>query len=309
VILPSGPVDEIDAGLLRALETDGRATVMKLAEQLGIGRSTVHSRLTELRERDVFRVIGLVDPAHLGRPVVVVFIIRVGGDPSHVLADIWALPEIAWAASMTDTTTVMAQGAFESLSVASEFTDRCLRGHGDVWNVEPHVLTAVFNPTRTREAGADHPWYTAATPKPLDDLDLAIVRALQDDGRIAYSRLADRTGLSIAASRQRAVKLMSSGVVQVRTIVDPAALGLAGVGVVCIRVRGDASAVTRNLTQFEDLHYVDQTLGTFPVLAEFHCRTLADLAERRRRVDALPTVSSTELLQMQESPAYGGSWV
>jgi Lrp/AsnC family transcriptional regulator, regulator for asnA, asnC and gidA len=37
----------------------------------------------------------------------------------------------------------------------------------------------------------------------LDDIDKAIIRALQDDGRLPYAQLSPIVGLSEAATRQR----------------------------------------------------------------------------------------------------------
>ena len=45
---PEHRVDDIDIRLLRALSQDPRATVVALAENTGLARNTVHSRLAKL---------------------------------------------------------------------------------------------------------------------------------------------------------------------------------------------------------------------------------------------------------------------
>jgi DNA-binding Lrp family transcriptional regulator len=123
-----------------------------------------------------------------------------------------------------------------------------------------------------------------------------------------FARIADTAGLSVAAVRQRALKLLTAGIVQIKTIVNPAMVGLRGLGVVDVTVRGDASAITRKITELDGLHYVDQTLGTYAVLAQFHCPSLSDLTHRRQQIDQIEGVRSTELFQLHESPSYDGSW-
>ena len=49
----------------------------------------------------------------------------------------------------------------------------------------------------------------------LDEIDKAIIRALQVDGRMSYAKLGPEVGLSQAAVRQRVQRLTDSGVVQV----------------------------------------------------------------------------------------------
>ncbi|WP_067676740.1 Lrp/AsnC family transcriptional regulator [Nocardia miyunensis] len=301
-------IDEIDRKLLQSLEREGRATVKGLAEEHGLSRATIHSRMRALAERDVFKVLGLVNPDYLGRPAVIVFFIKVLSDAAQVLEDVWALPEISWAGAMTDAITVLAQGSFANLAEAAEFTNTRLRAHPTVDEVDPHVLTEVLNPARTGQRKKPA-WYTAARNEPLDPVDLAIAQILQRDGRTPFAQLAEAAGLSVAATRQRAVKLMESGIVQIRTIIDPAALGRQSLGIVCIKLRGSATTVMHQLADMADVHYVDQTLGTYPILSEFHSRTLADLEQRRREIDLLPDVRSTRLLLLQKTTTYGGNWV
>lgn len=59
----------------------------------------------------------------------------------------------------------------------------------------------------------------------LDEIDRAILAALQADARVRTSELARRVGLSAPAIAERLRRLEDSGVVRYRTEVNPAALG------------------------------------------------------------------------------------
>jgi len=64
------PVDPVDARLLQALGEEPRATVVALAERLGLARNTVQSRLARLESRGVLGALGRrIDPAALGHPL------------------------------------------------------------------------------------------------------------------------------------------------------------------------------------------------------------------------------------------------
>ena len=58
----------------------------------------------------------------------------------------------------------------------------------------------------------------------LDEIDKAIIRELQLDGRMSYAQLGPEVGLSQAAVRQRVQRLTDSKVIEVVAITDPAAL-------------------------------------------------------------------------------------
>lgn len=63
-------VDATDARLLLALAESPRATVLALAERLGLSRNTVQARLAGLRDRGVLTSFERrIDPAALGYPL------------------------------------------------------------------------------------------------------------------------------------------------------------------------------------------------------------------------------------------------
>jgi Lrp/AsnC family leucine-responsive transcriptional regulator len=64
-------------------------------------------------------------------------------------------------------------------------------------------------------------------PGVLDERDLAIVAALQEDARATYADVGARVGLSASAVHDRVRKLERQGVVRgYRAVVDPEAIGL-----------------------------------------------------------------------------------
>jgi Lrp/AsnC family transcriptional regulator, regulator for asnA, asnC and gidA len=128
------------------------------------------------------------------------------------------------------------------------------------------------------------------TPE-LDDIDKAIIRHLQVDGRMPYSRLGPAVGLSQAAARQRVQRLVDRGVMQVVAVTDPAMLGFAVQAMTGITVWGDVRAVSKQLGDLDEVEYVVITSGRFDVLAEVVCtdnRALLDLVnDRMRAIDGV----------------------
>jgi DNA-binding Lrp family transcriptional regulator len=67
---PVEAVDAVDARLLQALGEEPRATVVALAERLGLARNTVQARLQRLQDRGVLTDFARrIDPAALGHPL------------------------------------------------------------------------------------------------------------------------------------------------------------------------------------------------------------------------------------------------
>ena len=95
----------------------------------------------------------------------------------------------------------------------------------------------------------------ARRPLDLDDKDIAILEALQEDGRIALSELGRRIGLSQPAMSDRVKRLEESGiVVGYGARIDHAALGLGMMAI--IRLKTAHEHIRACLTQFATLPHV-----------------------------------------------------
>jgi Lrp/AsnC family transcriptional regulator, leucine-responsive regulatory protein len=93
----------------------------------------------------------------------------------------------------------------------------------------------------------------------LDPTDIAIVEAMQDNGRIAISELGRLIGLSQPATSERVKRLEERGIITGYTArIDPAALGLGMMAV--IRLRTTHEHIKACLKQFSEMPYVIEVL-------------------------------------------------
>ena len=113
----------------------------------------------------------------------------------------------------------------------------------------------------------------------MDDIDRAILRELQTDGRIPYADLGPKVGLSPSAARQRLQRLVDSRVVQVVGVTDPMAMGGQAMALLGIAVDGDARAVADVLGQREEVVYSVLTSGGFDLFAEVVCHQPRELLD------------------------------
>ncbi len=144
-------------------------------------------------------------------------------------------------------------------------------------------------PRRDRDA-ADR-----TAPLVIDDVDKAIVEALQEDGRLPYTRLAKQVGLSEAAVRQRVQRLIESGVMQIVAVTDPAMLGFRRNAMVGLEVEGDLRTVAHDIAEIPEVSYVVVVSGSFDLLMEVVCEDDDHLLTLLNdKVRAIPGVRRTE---------------
>ncbi|GAA2663934.1 Lrp/AsnC family transcriptional regulator [Streptomyces vastus] len=152
-----------------------------------------------------------------------------------------------------------------------------------------HVVSRSAEPKGSRETRSGN-----NTP-PLDDVSLAIIEQLQEDGRRPYAAIGKAVGLSEAAVRQRVQKLLDQGVMQIVAVTDPLTVGFRRQAMVGINVEGDTESVADALSDMSEVEYVVMTAGSFDLLAEIVCEDddhLLDVINKRIR--ALSGVRSTE---------------
>lgn len=127
----------------------------------------------------------------------------------------------------------------------------------------------------------------------MDDVDRAIIAALEQDGRISNADLAEQVGLSPSPCLRRVRRLEETGVIRgYRAVIDPAVVGrglrvIAGVRLVR-HARADVIAFERAVTQLTEVVQTHHVTGNFdyllqvevadlPAYEDFHANKLAGL--------------------------------
>jgi Lrp/AsnC family transcriptional regulator for asnA, asnC and gidA len=141
------------------------------------------------------------------------------------------------------------------------------------------------------------PAVSAKEPKrvAIDETDKSIIEALQQDGRLPYTKLASAVGLSEAAVRQRLQRLIDNEVVQVVAVTDPLMLGFRRMAMVGITVEGDTRVVADTLAAMPEIDYVVLVAGSFDLLIEVVCEGDDHLLSLLNdKVRSIPGVRTTE---------------
>jgi Lrp/AsnC family transcriptional regulator for asnA, asnC and gidA len=129
----------------------------------------------------------------------------------------------------------------------------------------------------------------------VDALDKAIIEALQEDGRLPYTRLATAVGLSEAAVRQRVQRLIESGVVQIVAVTDPLTLGFRRMAMIGLKIEGDLRAAADTIAALPEVSYVVVVSGSFDLLMEIVCEDDDHLLTLLNdKIRSIPGVRSTE---------------
>jgi Lrp/AsnC family transcriptional regulator for asnA, asnC and gidA len=129
----------------------------------------------------------------------------------------------------------------------------------------------------------------------LTGFEAAVFRALQEDGRVPFTTIAQGLGVSEAHVRRTVRQLMARDVFTITAVADPRLLGLESMAWLALSVRlSHIEQTAAALAELPEADYVVITTGAWNVMAEVACPSTAALFGLVKRVRALPGVQRTE---------------
>jgi Lrp/AsnC family transcriptional regulator for asnA, asnC and gidA len=129
----------------------------------------------------------------------------------------------------------------------------------------------------------------------IDDIDSALIVALQLDGRLTYAELGELVGLSAGGARLRVRRLEERGILQVVGVTDPLLLGYERMAMLGVTVTGDARSVADTLGSLDGVIYLVLGSGPFDLLVEVIAPDADAMFELvNDRVRSVPGVASVQ---------------
>ena len=146
--------------------------------------------------------------------------------------------------------------------------------------------------------------------RPIDEIDLALLHALQADARAPIGTLSDAAGVSRATAYARLARLREEGIIDSLTVtVNPKRVGLSVTAVVLLRSTSDYwkpwSSLAPILEEMEEVEYAADIAGEFDLLLLVRLRDAEHLQrfiteELRPRI---PGIAGTRtLLVLNQTP-------
>jgi DNA-binding Lrp family transcriptional regulator len=134
-----------------------------------------------------------------------------------------------------------------------------------------------------------------------DAVDRALLRALQDDGRLSFVELGARAGISPASARRRVLRLIDGQAVRVGAVIRHSGQDrqiATGVG---LRLHSTGNAGLTTAAGWREVIFAAHTLGRFDALLTlraFSTRQLLDSLDRLRALESVAAVESWTHLQI-----------
>jgi DNA-binding Lrp family transcriptional regulator len=316
---PSGRVEPLDAlnqRIVAALQISPRATWRQIAAAVDSSETTVKRRAERMLEAGILRIT-LMEAAVPGFPVLLQLNCELsrGMDVARALA---ARDDIRFVSLVTGQVDVVAEMIVPSNRRLAEIiitelptipgilgttTETVLRTFKTSYDWSSDVL----GPGTTLLEPPVDPFQRAPRAVVQDHISRRIIAALRENGRLSYTELAARSGITESTARYRTEQLLEGGVVQPVTLVNPHLLDFDFELLLWLRVdlvkREEIAAA---LIARREVRYLSVTSGYSDMVCEVILRSQADVYDFSSEVlGTLPAIRhvnmASELLTLKRA--------
>jgi Lrp/AsnC family transcriptional regulator for asnA, asnC and gidA len=142
--MDSVKLDDVDRGIIGALQADGRRPYSRIATELGVSESVVRYRAQKLEQAGVLQVVGIADPLRIGFDRMALIGIRVRpGTVDAVCAAITAFPETSYVVAIAGSFDVMVEVVCRDTAHFTELLTRRLHHVDGVVSAESFLVLEI----------------------------------------------------------------------------------------------------------------------------------------------------------------------
>lgn len=142
----------------------------------------------------------------------------------------------------------------------------------------------------------------------IDAVDRRLLELLQRDGRMSFSQLARRAGISRSAATTRVNQMVHNGVLAIVAATDLMRLGYLVRTVMCRIAKGSRRTAARRLAALSEVTYCIVGAGFADIQLELACRDPQHLAETLEQIAAIDGVTILETFEFLEMVKQSYGW-
>jgi DNA-binding Lrp family transcriptional regulator len=313
-------LDDLDLGLIHALQVDARAPFTLVADVLGSSTQTVVRRYRRLHAQAGLRVVALPTPRSSGAHQWFVRLTAATRSAHDIALALARRPDTSWVRLTSGGTEIVAiidtapagPDAHGLLlrdiprtagitAVSAHYLLHTYLGGPTAWRGRVDALDAGQQARLRAETGTPDDAAPDAPAYLLTDPDRLLLAALREDARLSYADLAAATGTTASTVARRLAELRARGALFFDVDIDPALLGVTVSALLWMQVApAHLDAVATALAGHEELAVVAATTGPTNLLAHALCRdaeALHHYLTRRVAWDAVTRIETAPVLR------------
>nr|WP_240943251.1 Lrp/AsnC family transcriptional regulator [Planosporangium thailandense] len=282
-------MDEADFALLDELRRDGRASYEKLGTNVGLSRTAARARTQKLIESGTVRIEAIAHPAVEGYATIAhVSVVTDGVSTRDIAKRIAGYDNAPFVSIVAGRCTLIAELRTRDV----EELDHAVSEVRDLPGVVS--LDTVLYTDVVKDSHLPLGRLSSFKPIDLDDVDRQLLALLQTDGRMPYADLADHVGLSRAATRARVLRLLDEGVVVVKGLTDPTAMGITQMCGFQVNLGPGGGQAAAAIAKLPTVDFLARTLGRCDLIGTMIARSRSEVSTTLDAIRMLDGVRAME---------------
>ncbi|MGY1840182.1 MULTISPECIES: Lrp/AsnC family transcriptional regulator [unclassified Modestobacter] len=287
-------LDGTDERIVALLVEDARIAVRAVAERLALPESTARARVKALIADGRVRPTIVVHPSVEDHRFLYMTRLRLS-DPLVDLSKAPALSDAPWIARGTTEPTLFVQRAARSFDDMVAGIDAVAQLDAVAEATHSLFLRLFVGSNWSGSARTPEGW-ELSLDRDLDGVDRTLIPLLRRDARASYTALADRVGLTVAATRRRVLHLIESQAIRyVTQVLAPSGAETAAnvnLGV----APQDLLSLARDLSDLTSVRYVAQQTGRHELSCHVVASSTQRLTEAVQEITGEPRVRASEVV-------------
>ena len=261
-------LDELDVQIIEQLKIDARQSLRAIASELDVSRETVRNRLNRLMSEDTLRIVCLANQQRLGYHFMLVVGIRARpGYTESVAKKLTDLPGVIHVSLAGNRYNIFMWALLRDQEELSQFVTRDLTSISNITSIE---IMHSFNPLKefwqVQTSETESP--NSSSKDPLDELDMSIIKTMQQNPRQTFKELASSIGCSRQVASSRLETLIQEGTIGFIPMVNTTILGYSNWVVILLKAEPNKIIdITDHLSTQDTIWYVSLVTGQWQIYA------------------------------------------
>ncbi|MEM9498420.1 MAG: AsnC family transcriptional regulator [Pseudomonadota bacterium] len=276
------PLTDVDYKIIAHLQEDGRRTFKTIAQDIGVTEKTVRAHVKSLLEQQIIQIVALTSPNALGYFVCAMAAVYITS-PAHGtrIADALArIDSIDYVVLTYGRFSILAEIVARDMAQLQATIEKEIGAIDGVSGVEIFPYYSIhYQEARIFEPRAEEKGGLVAAE--LTGVDRAIAVELNRNGRMAFTAVGARLGISEGQVRQRVQMMIDERKLRIMAILNPLKLLDRTMAWVALRVAPNKrpSDLADALSSMPNTSYVALCTGRYDIFAEVICSTQGELME------------------------------
>lgn len=208
--------DKIDNQIINALRKDAHMSSMEMSKQINIGASTIRRRINKLIKNDVIR-IQAVEIDRVRTSLNVIVLLKVVNNAITRTANLLAAQkELVFISLTAGPYNILCNGLFESALSYSKFLNGVIYPLKGVLETDTLICIESRKLAFTKLSSITDT--NKPTSKPIDDISMRIIEALEKDAHQSNTELAKSLNISVPTVKRRIKELLNRNIVRIAAI-------------------------------------------------------------------------------------------